>query len=83
MHLVSFTFDLSSLLGIMNKEINSNLSGESISLCHHFTQFPKIKHIVPKGDERDPQEKAKSSSKFSHQGCERVDQLLCPDYRFC
>ena len=56
---------------------------EYTSHKHHFIHFPKIKHVVPNSDEREPKKKAKSSSKFRHQGCKWVDKLLCPDYRLC
>ena len=54
-----------------------------ISNKHHFIHLPKIKQVVPNSDERDPKKKAKSSSKFRHQGCKWVDKMLCPDYRLC
>ena len=53
-----------------------------------FEQLPFLDHIIygskkwqalPKSDEGEADEKAKSSSELSHQGGKRVDQLLCLD----
>ena len=47
-----------------------------LSFTHHVIRFSKKWQAVPKSDERESKKKAKSSSKISHQGGARVDQLL-------
>ena len=48
---------------------------------NEFARFSEESQIVPNGDERETHEKAKGASKISHQGGDRVDQLLGLDCR--
>ena len=52
---------------------------EQISIQHHIMCSSKKWQAIPKSDEGEAEEKAKSSSEFSDQGGKRVDQLLRPD----
>ena len=52
-----------------------------LPFTHHIIRFSKKWQAVPKSDEREAKEKAKSSSKISHQVGKRVDQLLRLDGR--
>ena len=48
---------------------------------NEFVRFSKESQIVPDRDEGETQKKAKGASKISHQGGDRVDQLLGLDCR--
>ena len=48
---------------------------------NEFVRFSKESQIVPNRDEGETQKKAKGASKISHQGGDRVDQLLGLDCR--
>ena len=48
---------------------------------NEFARFSEESQIVPNGDERETHEKAKGASKISHQGGDRIDQLLGLDCR--
>ena len=48
---------------------------------NEFARFSEESQIVPNRDEGETQKKAKGASKISHQGGDRVDQLLGLDCR--
>ena len=48
---------------------------------NEFVRFSEESQIVPNRDEGETQKKAKGASKISHQGGDRVDQLLGLDCR--
>ena len=52
---------------------------EQISFPHQIICSSKKWQAIPKSDEGEAEEKAKSSSELSDQGGKREDQLLRPD----